>query len=186
MGEKTITDLQRAIEERRSVKGGYIEEPVPEKLVLDLLDSASWAPTHGVREPWRFIFVGTDDLPDFAKKIANTYEEKLIQNRQNYLNEPRAILVAIMKAPEMQKQWDENFGAIASLIQNFSLLAWEKKLGVCWKTNPHIYNEDVRKILNVKDTEKIVGFIHLGYFDEQPEAKERTAIKEKYTNFKDM
>src|SRR5690625_8006269 len=81
-----------------------------------------------------------------------------------------------MEEPEAQKQWDENFGATAAMIQNFWLLAWEQNLGVVWKTNPHIYYPEVKEILGVGETEKIVGFIHLGYFDKQPIVKDRISV----------
>src|SRR5699024_1223802 len=102
----------------------------------------------------------------------------------NYLNEPNAILVAVREEPEKQKQLDENFGAIASFIHNFSLRAWEQELGVCWKTNTHIYDPKGKEIVDVAETEKIVGFINLGYFDETQEVKPRTDIDEKLTVYK--
>lgn len=177
------SNLARIIRERRSVKKGYNNKEVTEETVLELLEDAIWAPTHGMREPWRFIFVGAKELPSFAKKVASTYPEERQQNREAYLNEPNAILVAVMEEPDIPKQWDENFGAISSLIQNFWLLAWEKQLGVVWKTNPHIYDEKVKEILQVADNEKIVGFIHLGYFDVAPAQKERISIKDKFSRF---
>ena len=106
------------------------------------------------------------------------------QNREEYLNEPNAILVVIMEEPEKQKQWKENYGAVSSMIQNFWLLAWEKDLGVVWKTNPHIYDPKVKEILNVRENEKIVGFIHLGYFDKKPIKKDRISLDEKFTTYK--
>lgn len=177
------TMLKKVIRERRSIKGNYTDQEVQEETVLNLLEDAVWAPTHALRQPWRFIFVSPDKLPSFAKKIASTYPEEIQSNRENYLNEPNAILVVIMDAPDMQKKWDENFGAVASMIQNFSLLAWEENLGVCWKTNPHIYNEQVRKILGVEDTEKIAGFIHLGYFKKTEETRERLPVQDKFQRF---
>jgi len=175
--------LAKIIRERRAVKKGYNDKPVTEEVVRDLLHQARWAPTHGMRQPWRFIFVGKDRLPEFAKQVSLTYPENMQENRENYLNEPNAILVAVMNVPELEKQWDENFGAIATMIQNFWLLAWEKQLGVVWKTNPHIYDDKVKDILNVSQDEKIVGFIHLGYFDEAPEVKERIPIEDKFTSW---
>lgn len=176
--------LAKIIRERRSIKKGYNDKPVKEEVVKELLADARWAPNHGMRQPWRFIFVGKEELPVFAKRIAGTYPEDRQENRENYLNEPNAILVAIMEVPELEKQADENFGAIATMIQNFWLLAWEKQLGVVWKTNPHIYDKRVKEILDVKENEKIVGFIHLGYFDEKPAPKERIPLEEKFTRFK--
>jgi len=176
--------LSTIIRERRAVKKGYTDKKVEEETVRTLLEDAIWAPTHGMRQPWRFVFVGKDQLPSFAKKVSATYSEDMQQNREDYLNEPNAILVVIMEEPEAQKQWDENFGATASMIQNFWLLAWEQNLGVVWKTNPHIYDPKVKEILNVADNEKIVGFIHLGYFDKKPIKKDRIALDEKFTSYK--
>lgn len=181
--EKLDSSLRETIRNRRAVKKGYTNKEVTEELIRELLSDASWAPTHGMRQPWRFVFVHQDRLPEFARDIASTYPETLQENREAYLNEPNAILVAIMDEPTQQKQYDENFGAIASLIQNFWLLAWEQELGVVWKTNPHIYNEDVKEMIGVKEHEKIVGFIHLGYFDEEPISKERIDIKNLMSNY---
>src|SRR5690625_7423641 len=102
-----------------------------------------------MRQPWRFVFVNEDKLPTFAKKVAATYKEDMQQNREDYLNEPNAILVVIMEEPKAKKQWEENYGATASMIQNFWLLAWEQDLGVVWKTNPHIYDPQVEEVLQI-------------------------------------
>lgn len=181
---KQQTELAKIIRERRAVKKGYNNKRVTEEAVLELLEDAIWAPTHGMRQPWRFIFVGEDQKADFAKKVASTYPEEKQENRETFLNEPSAFLVVVMEEPENQKQWDENYGATASMIQNFWLLAWEKQLGVVWRTNPHVYEPKVKDILNVGDNEKIVGFLHLGYFDEQPMKKDRIPVVEKFETYK--
>ena len=177
------TKLATIIRERRAVKNRYTDKEVTEETVLALLNDAIWAPTHGMRQPWRFIFVNQNQKENFSKKIASTYPEERQENREDYLNEPNAHLIVIMEEPELQKQWDENYGATASMIQNFWLLAWEQELGVVWKTNPHIYDPKVKELLNVGDNEKIVGFIHLGYFDEQPIKKDRKPVVEKFETY---
>ncbi|SFE15822.1 Nitroreductase [Lentibacillus persicus] len=181
---KQQTALQQIIRDRRAVKKHYNDKPVAEETVKELLEDAVWAPTHGVRQPWRFIFIGPDQKETFAQKVAATYPEERQQNRLEYLREPSAFLIVVMEEPESKKQWDENFGATASMIQNFWLLAWEQKLGVVWKTNSHIYDANVKTILDVGENEKIVGFLHLGYFDEKPAKKERVSAAEKFTTFK--
>lgn len=180
---KQRTALAKIIRERRAVKKHYTDKPVTERAVLDLLEDAIWAPTHQMRQPWRFVFVSSEKKADFAKKVAATYPEEKQQNREDYMNEPNAVLVVIMDRGENEKQYDENFGATACMIQNFWLLAWEQQLGVVWKTNPHIYDEHVGKVLGVSDNEKIVGFLHLGYFDKKPIIKDRTPVVEKFTRY---
>src|SRR5699024_8911264 len=160
MHQNAYDTIAKTIRERRAVKKGYNDKEVTEEAVRGILEDAIWAPTHGMRQPWRFIFVSKENQPDFAKKVSQTYPEELHENRENFLNEPNAFLVVVMQAPEKQKQWDENFGATAALIQNFWLLAWEKKLGVVWRTNPHIYHPEVKDILGISEHEKVVGFIH--------------------------
>src|SRR5690625_4608021 len=181
---KKETNLETIIRERRAIKEGfYNDKLVEEETVKKLLDSAIWAPTHGMRQPWRFIFVGADQKATFAKKVSMTYPEHMQANREGYLNKPNAILVVIMEEPEAQKQWDENFGATAAMIQDFWLLDWEQQLGDVWNTNPHIYDRKVKDILNVGDNEKNVGFVHLGYFDELPDRKERIPVVEKFETY---
>ncbi|MFC4024792.1 nitroreductase [Oceanobacillus longus] len=178
------SELARIIRERRAVKKGYNDKEVTEEKVLELLEDAIWAPNHGLRQPWRFLFVGEKQLAGFAKRVASTYPVDIQKNREDYLTEPNAILVVMMEEPEIPKQWEENYGATASMIQNFWLLAWEEGLGVVWKTNPHIYDPKVKELLHVGDNEKIIGFLHLGYFDEQPITNERISAIDKFTSFK--
>ncbi|WP_442785787.1 nitroreductase family protein [Lentibacillus sp. Marseille-P4043] len=181
---KEQTTIAEVIRERRSVKKGYNNKPVTKEAVLELLEDAIWAPTHGLRQPWRFIFIEPEQKQSFAKQVAATYPEERQENREEYLNEPNAFLAIIMQVPETEKQYDENFGATASMIQNFWLLAWEKQLGVVWKTNPHIYDPKMKEILNVGEDEKIVGLLHLGYFDKGPVKKDRISVVEKFSTFK--
>src|SRR5699024_2404783 len=144
--------------------------------VRELLADASWAPTHGMREPWRFVFVHQDRLPTFAREVGQTYPDELKENREAYLNEPNAILVALMENPEQQKQKDENFGAIASLILKLCVSSCDREFGVDWTSNPYNKQEEVEKIVYAKEKECRVGFTQLGYFDEEPIVTERTDV----------
>ncbi|WLR46835.1 nitroreductase [Halobacillus litoralis] len=182
--EQTKTELAKIIRERRSVKSGYLDKEVPTELITELLDDARWAPTHGLREPWRFIFIPSHEKEEFVESLVQTFPRDMQENRRNYFSQPAAFLIAIMDEDPRQKQWEENFGAISSMLQNFQLLAWERELGVCWKTNPQIHEPKVRELLGVQPGEKIVGFIHMGFFEQQPKQKKRTPIEAKLTVYK--
>ncbi|WP_170006241.1 nitroreductase family protein [Bacillus fonticola] len=178
---KNVSRIAQTIRERRSIKTGYTNEPVSKELITELLEDAVWAPTHGLREPWRFIFVSSEEKEAFVEQLVQTFPIEVREAKRNNFSKPAAILIVIMKTDPRQKQWEENFGAVSSLIQNFSLLAWERQLGVVWKTNPHIYDPKVRALLDVQADEKIAGFLHMGYFDEVPKARPRTAVEELLT-----
>ncbi|MFC4735977.1 nitroreductase [Bacillus daqingensis] len=184
----TITPLQKAIRERRSIKTGYTDEPVEKTLVMDLLRDAVWAPNHGLREPWRFVYVSAEEKEAFVEGLLGHYAKREHENRRKLFMEPAAYLIVIMKEDPRQKQQDENMGAIGSMIQNFQLLAAERQLGTVWKTNPHIYEPDVRGMLGVKAGERIAGFLHLGYYEEKnkPKRKEPTPPEELTTDFSSL
>ncbi|WP_113928774.1 nitroreductase [Bacillus sp. P14.5] len=167
--------------ERLSIKTGYTDKPVTEEVVKEILSDAVWAPNHGLREPWRFIFVPTHQKEEFVEDVVKLFPAGMQENRRNYFSQPSAFLIVIMKEDPRQKQWDEDYGAVSCLIQNFQLLAWEEKLGVVWKTNPHNYDPKAHELLGIKPGEKIVAFLHMGYFEEAPEPRPRTPIEEKFT-----
>ncbi|WP_185923364.1 nitroreductase family protein [Brevibacillus brevis] len=181
----TVVSIAKIIRERRSIKKDYKPDTVPEELILELLNDAVYAPNHGIREPWRFMFVSSEKKEAFVEKLITCYPQEAHQARRDMYNQPAAYLVVIMKEDPRQKQWEEDFSATAALIQNFQLLAWERGLGVVWKTNAHNWDPKAHDILGVAPGEKIVGFLHLGFFDQEnvPAARTRTPAEEKFTRF---
>lgn len=181
---KTVS-IAKVIRERRSIKTNYKPDAVSEELVLELLNDAVYAPNHGLREPWRFVFVSTEKKEAFVERLITVYSPDVHDKRREMYSQPAAYLIVIMKEDPRQKQWEEDFSAVCCMIQNFQLLAWERGLGVVWKTNPHNWDPKAHTILGVQPGEKIVGFLHLGFFDTEnpPAAKTRTPAEEKFTRF---
>ncbi|PWA10090.1 nitroreductase [Pueribacillus theae] len=182
---ETIQSISKVIRDRRSIKKGYLPTEVSEDVIVSLLNDAVWAPNHKLREPWRFIFVSNDRKEAFIKSILACYShDQHEQMRKKFADVP-AFLVAIMKIDPRQKQWDENFAATSCLIQNLQLLAWEKDIGMVWKTPQHIYDPKFYDGLGVEKDEKIIGIIQIGYFDKSVKAppRNRTDAKEKLTLF---
>lgn len=183
IAEKTVAEIVR---ERTSVKSGFIDKEVSRELVLSLLEDAVWAPTHGVREPWRFIFIAGDRREAFIEAILECHEPANHANvRRKFENVP-AFLVTVVNADARQKVWEEDFAATSCMLQNFQLLAWEKELGVVWKTPAHIHDPRFRNSLGIGPGEKIIGVLNIGYFDKEIVAKrtrKRTNPAEKFTTF---
>jgi nitroreductase len=62
-------DLQTAVRERRSIRK-FKPDPIPRKLIEDLLDTARWAPSWGNTQPWEIYVITGEPLEAFRK--ANT------------------------------------------------------------------------------------------------------------------
>lgn len=182
-GEASVADL---IRERRTVRL-FKKDPVAYDLLIELLNLAVWAPNHEFREPWRFILFQGEARKHFAEAMVSTYDseerEMYGERKQRYLESVPAHLIVIMKEDPRHKVWEEDYAATCSLIQNFQLAAWERGLGVVWKTNHYSYDPNFRQSVGVKPGEKIVGVLHIGYPDVVPKARPRTPAEELLTVF---
>lgn len=100
------------------------------------------------------------------------------QIRAAYCAQTPVHLVVVMTANLPSKAWEEAFAATSALIQNIQLLAWEQHIGVVWKTSPLNENPLFCEAIGVTSEEKIVGTLHMGYFnaEDQPMPKPRTPL----------
>ncbi|RXZ80357.1 hypothetical protein EBB07_19445 [Paenibacillaceae bacterium] len=145
--------MDRRIEPRHVLP--FEMRPVPQALVLELLNHAVWAPNHRLREPWKFIYIANDNregLEFFHKQVP-------------------AHLIVTMKNESDAYKHDENLAAVFCLIQNFKLLAWEKKLGVNVSFYDWMFDRGVCQKLGIPEKERIAAVLDLGFYLEIPEAK---------------
>lgn len=176
------SQIAAIIQERRTVRK-FLSDPVPQSLLLELMNTANWAPNHGLREPWRFIQYKEEGRHAFAAAVIDsmTAEEKdkyAAQRLTDYLTIPIHLLV-VMPQDAKQKRWDEDYAAACCWIQCFQLAAWERGLGVVWKTNNYIYTPAFLEAVGVQADEKLVGVLHIGYPEEIPVPRPRTPAEDK-------
>ncbi|WP_435924254.1 nitroreductase family protein [Paenibacillus sp. DYY-L-2] len=178
---RPLADLIMA---RRSVRV-FKPDPVKREEIIELLNVAVWAPNHGNRQPWRFILVMEEARTAFADAVLQTYtaeeREKIGAQRHAYLSGVPAQLIVLQQEDSRPKQREEDFGAVCSLIQNFQLAAWERGIGVVWKTNPYIHEPRFRSALGVQPGEKVVGVLLVGYAEVVPPARPREPAESKLT-----
>ncbi|WP_026671763.1 nitroreductase family protein [Alkalihalobacterium bogoriense] len=180
-----LSPVAEVVKGRRTIRE-FKRDRVPLELVKQLLQLAAFAPTHGMREPWRVILFVDKGVRTFAKAIIEeTYSpeerEKKGSKMYDYYTNIPMHLVVVMKQDPRQKKWEEDFSATSAFIQNFQLLAWEQEIGVVWKTNQYNFDPKFHEAIGVLPGEKIIGTLHIGYFDEVPRPKQRTSIEEKLT-----
>lgn len=169
--------LSQIIKQRRSVRQ-FKTDPVSVDLIRELLDIAVWAPTHGMREPWRFIVFADEGKRVLAEAIAK-YGKKA--RDPEILMQIPLYLMVVMKEDPRQREWEEDYAAVSTCIQNFQLAAWERGLGVVWKTGPVILQPEFRESIGVKPGEKLVGMLQVGYPEVIPDPKPRTPADNKLT-----
>ncbi|MBP0726828.1 nitroreductase [Bacillus sp. RG28] len=186
MKSKTMT-VAEIVRSRRTVKK-YNDKTVNENDIIEILNDAVWAPNHHLNEPWRFLLFQEEGRNKVADAFLSTYGDAEIptgaQNKANYFRNVPAALLVVMPDSEDNHQFTEDICAVSALIQNFQLLAWEKELGVLWKTGKFMHNPLFKEKAGVREDERVVGLLLIGYFDEAPTAKPRTDAREKLTIYK--
>lgn len=181
---------KNAIEEniinRRTIKS-FKKESISPEVIIELLNVAKWAPNHKLTEPWRFqLYVG-EGKEKFVQayirsqpKVDGDISER-VKKKAQYFRDIPVHLVVIMPEDPRQRRWDEDYGAVSTLIQNFQLAAWEREIGMIWRTNDWIYDPTFREEIGVTPGEKVVATMMIGYPEHVPAARPRTDIQELLT-----
>ena len=177
--------MSQLIVERRTVKK-FQDKSISTELLSELLEVASWAPNHKLREPWRFIIYngkGKEVLGNVMAEIASKgakMKKGPEEMKKHYEAIPAHILVVMPEDPQPFVR-EEDYAATCALIQNFQLAAWERGIGVFWKTDAFLTLPEFREAVGVCPGEKIAAILHVGYIDTVPKPRKRTAIDKKLT-----
>ncbi|WP_054860373.1 nitroreductase [Gracilibacillus sp. JCM 18860] len=186
-----MASLKNLIKERRSISN-YKENPVSKELMKDLLSIAVWVPNHKMTEPWRFVFITGESKKKLAEinrevakeKAKNASGEELEQIGENgyqkIMNVPFIIMVINTLHPQ-EKLREEDYASASCLIQNFSLLAWEEGLSVFWKTGKLSFCEETAALIDLKDDERVVGLLQVGYPAKQVNPIPRINVNDRIT-----
>jgi nitroreductase len=181
----------RAIHTRQSV-GRVRQDPVPEDLIRHILESAVHAPNHRITEPWRFhVFTGKGrgELARARAETARLQAEaegedeelaagRISRERKKAFRAP-VIIAVISTSGRDEIETLENYAACAAAVQNMQLTAHSLGLASIWRTGPVAYHEHMRKFFGLKENDRIVAYLHIGYPDMGERPRRRRPAGEK-------
>ncbi|HYF36755.1 MAG TPA: nitroreductase, partial [Prosthecobacter sp.] len=149
------------------------ERGVDRELLVQLLENATWAPTHGLTEPWKFFpFQGTarHRLVEAMQTVyrqttpeAEFREDKLKKIGENPLLAP-VVIACVMerrggeKIPEV-----EELAAVACALQNLMLSATAAGMACYWSSPPLLGTPQFREWLGIRAEDRCVGLVYLGW-----------------------
>ena len=184
-------DVIRAIETRRSI-GRVKQEPVPRELIERILESGVHAPNHKITEPWRFhVFSGKGrgELARVRAEIARLQAEaegeseemaagRISRERKKAFRAP-VVIAVISEAGRDEVETLENYAACAAAVQNMQLTAHALGLAAMWRTGPIVYHQEMRRFFGLKENDRIVAHVYLGYPDMGVRPRRREPANEK-------
>jgi len=185
-------DVFTAMKERQSIRK-YRKEIVPRDHILRMVEAASWAPTAGNAQNFRFIIVQDKETLARMKGIVDEILEKMTgketpqgkpSNHNLFAYAPVAVCVVGIpfesstdkavreKDPERYKarrfQVNPGLQGISAGIAQFLLAAHALGYGTCWMTGPLIAKAELESTLLVRHPEELVAIIALGKTDTAP------------------
>ncbi len=146
----------------------YLQTPVPDGLVRDAVEAATWAPNHGVTEPWRFYQLGPESIGkclDLVREIvtAKKGEKAGAFKAQSWSEKPGWLVVTCQSSDDDLLQ-REDYAACATAVQTFMLYLWKAGVGSKWTTGDITRDARFADIVGFDaSSEFVVSLVWYGY-----------------------
>lgn len=164
-----IMGIDKLITDRFSVRS-FIKKPVDRQTILEILETARYAPSAVNFQPWHFIVVNESDKLDLFHEVYP----------RNWFREAAAYIVVCADYQQSWKRRSDNKDFadvdVAIVTDHLVLKATEMGLGTCW-----VCNFDVnlaRKVLQIPEHIEPVVIVPIGYTNAEAPQKTRKPLSE--------
>lgn len=170
-------DILDLLKSRRSIRI-YQDKPIPQDLLLQILEAGRWAPSGANLQPWHFIVV-TD--PETRKRIGQVARFFFIKSS----HVEKAPVVVVLGFDIRKGKYGRYDITLAG--GNMMTMAESLGLGTCWIG---AFDElKVKEILGIPENIEVIALMTLGYPDEKVETPPRVELEkvvhwESWTNVK--
>ena len=155
------------IKSRRSIRR-FKKQAVDEKLVKEIIEAGTWAPSGLNNQPWKFVVIRSPEVKD---KIA-----ELTRYRKIIKEAPLCIAVFLDTALSYDRTKD--IQAIGACMQNMLLAIHALDLGGVWLGEILKNSESVKELLGVSPALEFMALVALGYADEKNVTSQRKKLDE--------
>ena len=180
-----LREFAEVLQGRRTIEL-FLHTPVPDGLVLEALEAATWAPNHRVTEPWHFYLFGRDTIDACLDLVREIVTEKKGDPRagehkaRSWSEKPGWLLVTCRKSDDELLQ-REDYAACCAATQNLMLYLWKAGVGSKWTTGDITRDPRFFGITGIDpEREFVVGMVWYGYPKLTP-TQSRKPLGEKLT-----
>lgn len=160
--------------------------------LLDILKVASRVPDHGKINPWRFVKFSGEARRKLGVKMADIYKAKHPEMDENHyamesarFERAHTILLLISspiphpKVPEFEQLMSA--GGLGFAI---NLAANAFGYAATWLTEWVAFDDDIKPLFDMTESEKIIGFFFIGKPKNPPTERERPNVSELLSEWK--
>lgn len=185
-----VEEINDLIRNRRSVFPKQFDEgkKIDDAIVAQILENATWAPSHGQTEPWKFVVFTGEGLQKLATFQAELYKKEAGENfkeatYQNLLTNPlkasHVIALCMKRDPNKKFPEVEEIAAASCAVQNIYLSTTAYGIGGYWTTGGATYKQSAKEFFGLGEDDKLLGFFYLGHVAVPSPAGKRKPIEEK-------
>lgn len=172
--------MLKEIETRRSIRK-YLDKPVEEEKLIQLLEAARLAPSGDNTQPWRFIVVKTEENRRKLAEISHNQKWMLtapvfivcVADIRCRINDDAEILIDEF-SPQQEVKKIIRDTAIAT--EHIVLEAENQGLSTCWIG--WYTQEKIRPALNLPSDKYVLCILTVGYGAETPKPRPRKKLEE--------
>ncbi len=199
MFERTKVKMISAIYDRRSIRK-FIDKPISQKDITDIIQSGLKAPSSKNRQPWKYIVIQGNAKEEMLKVFRQGIEREendgaLLPESKQYIASAKYTIDIMAEAPTiifvvnslgksiMEELTPEeriyeicNIQSISASIQNMLLAATEKGIGSLWICDIYFAYPELCKWLNSDG--QLIAAIAFGYPNEFPSERPRKKIED--------
>jgi len=179
--------LSDIIKGRRSIfPESYTQEEIPTHLIEQILESANYAPTHKLTQPWRFTVIRKEAKTKLGEALGEIYKkvvpaEKFLQKKYDSFGQKTSqanviLAINIQFHEDKVPNWEE-IAAVGCAVQNIALTAEALNIGAYWSSPPLI--DHLGDFLGLGENEKCYGLFYMGYHNAETRPANRTPMSEK-------
>ncbi len=179
-----LQEFAEVLRGRRTIEL-FLQTAVPQELVLEAVEAATWAPNHHVTEPWHFYSIGEETKErclDLCRDIATQRKgEKAAAFKRESWSEKPGWLVVTCQRSENELLQQEDYASCCAAVQNLTLYLWKAGVGCKWTTGDVTRDPRFFEIVGIDEAKAfVVGLIWYGYPKLTP-TQSREDVDEKLT-----
>lgn len=170
-------ELKEAIEKRRSIRK-FLNQDVPDEILLDLIDCARLAPSGHNRQPWKFQIIRGDKknlIADTLIKKMSHVEGSTAPHTAGVIKEAPILLIVYL-LEEDKENYLYDVLSIGAAVEHILLRATDLDLGGLWIGNTQYIEEELKEILNTNL--RVISTVAIGYKAQDPHARPRKLLEE--------
>ena len=175
-------ELINAIENRRSIRK-YIDKPVDETILMELIDAARLCQSGKNRQPWLFKILKGEEKDKLSYLLLAQLEkaESELPGWAAWVNYSSDIIrqapVLILIFREKNEYWKtSDLLSIGAAAEHICLRATDLGLGSLWLRDTDVADKEISSFIGHPELELVSG-IAIGYADEHPGPRPRKDLK---------